>query len=85
MQNSVYLNKKAEEIIFKANTDNEYLPVEGLESFIKGSARLAYSENNKALKEKRIAAVQSLSGTGAVRLGMELVKKYLPASNTFKK
>lgn len=62
------------------NLDNEYLPIHGYEPFIEGSLRLAYDENTPALKEKRIAAIQTLSGTGAVKMGLDLIRKYLPES-----
>jgi len=34
------------------------------------------------LKEGRITTLQSLSGTGALRLGVEFVKKFLPKGTT---
>mmetsp|Transcript_73697 Transcript_73697/g.111108 ORF Transcript_73697/g.111108 Transcript_73697/m.111108 type:complete len:120 (-) Transcript_73697:335-694(-) len=49
--------RRAEEIVYNSKMDNEYLPVEGLEMFRNGAAKLAYTENNKALKEGRIATV----------------------------
>jgi len=39
---------------------------------------LGYGADLKQNKEKRIAAVQVLSGCGGVRIGWEFCKKYLP-------
>lgn len=56
------------------------MPTHGFEPFIESSLRLAYEEHFLPLKEKRIAAIQTLSGTGALKIGLDLVKKYLPES-----
>jgi hypothetical protein len=55
----------------------EYIPIDGLPEFTKSAATLLLGENSPAIKEKRVAALQSLSGTGALRLGAELIRKFL--------
>jgi len=55
--------QNALQIIQDANLFHEYLPIVGLRDFIDHSLELAYGKS-KALKEKRIAAIQTLSGTG---------------------
>ena len=42
----------------------EYLPIGGLKAFNDLSVKLAYGENADCIQEGRVAAVQSLSGTG---------------------
>lgn len=39
---------------------------------------LAYGENHPALIEDRIASMQTVSGTGALYLGFQMIKKYHP-------
>ena len=46
----------------------EYLGIAGNPDFCKLSAKLAFGANSKALKEGRAATVQSLSGTGSLRV-----------------
>ena len=46
----------------------EYLGIGGLPEFCKLSAQLAYGESSSALQEGRVAVVQSLSGTGSLRV-----------------
>lgn len=53
--------------------DHEYLPVCGTDSFTNASVTLLLGEESAALKEKRAFGVQSLSGTGALRLGAEFL------------
>ena len=47
------------------------------------AVKLAYGEDAQVLKEKRVASVQTLSGTGAVRLFAEFVKRFQPDSPAF--
>lgn len=46
----------------------EYLGIAGNPDFCKLSAKLAFGANSRALKEGRAATVQSLSGTGSLRV-----------------
>ncbi|EFC47850.1 aspartate aminotransferase [Naegleria gruberi] len=71
--------KKVEQKILEQNLDKEYIPQDGLEAFKKVSPKLMFGENCKALQEGRIVCVQSISGTGALRLGIEFIAKFLPA------
>jgi len=75
--------KKAEEIIMKGNFNKEYLPIEGYDKFNDLATKLLYGENAAVIKEKRIVTIQSLSGTGALRLGAEFLKRFYPASDSF--
>jgi aspartate/tyrosine/aromatic aminotransferase len=42
--------------------------------FIKGTQEFCFSESAKCLKEDRVATAQALSGTGALRLGAEMLR-----------
>lgn len=70
---------KATEIkIAESETINhEYLPVCGPDSFTKASVALLLGEDSPAIKENRAHGVQSLSGTGALRLGAEFLSHKL--------
>ncbi len=46
----------------------EYLGIAGNPDFCKLSAKLAFGADSKALQEGRAATVQSLSGTGSLRV-----------------
>jgi len=56
--------------------DKEYLPMQGLESFLKATSSVILGKDSKALKEERVAVVQTLSGTGALRIAGEFVAKF---------
>jgi aspartate aminotransferase len=68
----------AEEKMFEANLDHEYAPVTGVPSFIEATKKFAFGENSEALKEQRIATIQSISGTGSLRVAAEFLKRFTP-------
>lgn len=47
----------------------EYLPIGGMKAFSDLSVKLAFGEDALPIQEGRVAAVQSLSGTGRDLLG----------------
>ncbi|KAJ3072298.1 aspartate transaminase aat1 [Podochytrium sp. JEL0797] len=68
--------KKAEKIITAAHQDKEYLGITGLPAYNQLAAELAYGENSPALKAGRVVTTQSLSGTGALRIGGEFLNRW---------
>ncbi|EKX53618.1 hypothetical protein GUITHDRAFT_64004 [Guillardia theta CCMP2712] len=53
--------------------NKEYLPIQGLESFLSQTSKIIFGDESPAIKEQRVAVVQSLSGTGALRLAAEFI------------
>ncbi|GBP18495.1 Aspartate aminotransferase, cytoplasmic [Eumeta japonica] len=56
---------------------HEYLPVLGLEQFSNASVSMLLGQDNPAISEGRAFGVQTLSGTGALRVGAEFLNKHL--------
>ncbi|KDQ20317.1 hypothetical protein BOTBODRAFT_27738 [Botryobasidium botryosum FD-172 SS1] len=73
---------KAEEIITASKADKEYLPITGLADFTKLAAKLAYGADSAPLQEGRISSTQSISGTGALRIGGAFLARHYPHSKT---
>jgi len=72
--------KKAEErLLHPKSVNKEYLSIGGLEEFNRQSAALLFGEDRPALKEGRIATVQAISGTGALRVGAAFLATFRPA------
>ncbi|KAK4784313.1 hypothetical protein SAY86_018681 [Trapa natans] len=65
------------------NLNMEYLPMGGSLNMVQETLKLAYGENSELIKDKRIAAVQSLSGTGACRLFADFQKRFCPDSQIY--
>ncbi|XP_033633419.1 aspartate aminotransferase, cytoplasmic-like [Asterias rubens] len=53
--------------------NHEYLPVMGLGDFTTAATKLLLGEDSPAILENRAFGVQTLSGTGALRLGLEFL------------
>ncbi|KAI8091967.1 aspartate aminotransferase [Thamnidium elegans] len=70
--------KKAERIMMENNMDKEYAGITGVPSFTKAAAALAYGDDSPAIKENRLAIAQSISGTGALRMGAEFINAWFP-------
>lgn len=75
--------KKAEQRIMEKGLDHEYASIGGVKSFIDQSLVFAYGANSKPLLENRIAAVQSLSGTGGCRLATEFLSRFLKGKKIY--
>jgi len=65
--------REAERRIFEKNMDHEYAPISGIPEFVDLAVKLVYGENSEPVKSKRVAALQSLSGTGALRLAAAFI------------
>ncbi|KAI9276406.1 aspartate aminotransferase [Sporodiniella umbellata] len=70
--------KKAEKMMTEKNLDKEYAGITGLPAFTKSAGALAYGEDSALIKEDRLAIAQSISGTGALRMGAEFFNAWYP-------
>jgi aspartate aminotransferase len=52
------------------------LGITGLPEFRNAAARLAYGDNSGAIKADQVVSCQSLSGTGALRIGGEFLRRW---------
>ncbi|KAJ1340924.1 hypothetical protein BSLG_004397 [Batrachochytrium salamandrivorans] len=69
--------KKAELMIVQdTSLNHEYLNIDGLKSFTEASVKLILGANSPVISEKRVTSVQTISGTGAVRLGAEFLARF---------
>lgn len=63
-------------------TNHEYLPIDGLPAFQKLSAELILGKDSTAMKEGRVVTIQALSGTGALRVGITFLGRFLRTSGS---
>eukprot|EP00195_Chlamydomonas_chlamydogama_P011440 CAMPEP_0202901242 /NCGR_PEP_ID=MMETSP1392-20130828/14143_1 /ASSEMBLY_ACC=CAM_ASM_000868 /TAXON_ID=225041 /ORGANISM="Chlamydomonas chlamydogama, Strain SAG 11-48b" /LENGTH=435 /DNA_ID=CAMNT_0049587777 /DNA_START=77 /DNA_END=1384 /DNA_ORIENTATION=+ len=75
--------RKAEKKIFDAKENKEYLTIEGLDAFRKATVDLLLGSDHPAIKEGRIAVVQSLSGTGSLRVGAGFIARFLKGNTVY--
>jgi len=73
--------RKAEKMMLDDTSLNkEYLPQRGDVEYAKLCQNLIFGADSKLLKDGCVATVQTLSGTGALRLGAEFMKRYAPGT-----
>nr|CAD7264480.1 unnamed protein product [Timema shepardi] len=63
--------------------NHEYLPVLGLGSFSSAATSLLLGADNAALLEGRVLGVQTVSGSGAIRVGAEFLTRHVLHYGTF--
>ncbi|ODN92073.1 aspartate aminotransferase, mitochondrial [Cryptococcus wingfieldii CBS 7118] len=59
-----------------------YVLPTGLADFTKLAAELAYGKDSKPIVENRLAITQSISGTGALRIGTAFLARWFPNAKT---
>jgi aspartate aminotransferase len=72
--------KKAEAVIASQPANHDYLNFKGLPEFVKATAEFAFQPDHPLLKAGQIATIQTLSGTGALRVGAEFLQRNRPSS-----
>ncbi|QUN31697.1 aspartate/tyrosine/aromatic aminotransferase (plasmid) [Cupriavidus sp. KK10] len=55
-----------------------YLPMEGMAPYRHALQQLVFGSDSPALKEKRVATIQSVGGSSALRIGAEFLKLCFP-------
>merc|ERR1712054_746799 len=76
--------KKAEKIILDdASLNKEYLPQRGDVSYVELCQKMLFGEDSQLLKDGVVATAQTLSGTGALRLGAEFMKRFAPGKAVY--
>lgn len=72
--------RTAEKKVVESALDKEYAGITGVPSFTKAAAVLAYGPDSAAIKEDRVAITQSISGTGALRIGGAFLQRFFPGA-----
>jgi aromatic-amino-acid transaminase len=66
---------EAERQMSEAPKARGYLPIDGIAVYDKAVQSLVFGEGSGAVKEGRVATVQTLGGTGALRVGADFLKR----------
>jgi len=72
--------RMAETVVYEKQYDHEYLNQDGWGEFNRLTQILMFSADSPVIKEKRVHTIQSISGTGCLRLAMDLIKNHFPPS-----
>jgi aspartate aminotransferase len=72
--------RRAESNVIESRLNKEYAGITGVPEFTKAAGVLAYGEKSSALD--RLAITQTISGTGALRIGGAFLAKFFPGNKT---
>ncbi|WP_347252987.1 amino acid aminotransferase [Leminorella grimontii] len=75
---------EARERLFKQrDTPLLYLPMDGMPAYQAVTQRLLLGKESAALEAKRVATIQTLGGSGALKVGADFLKAYFPDSQVW--
>jgi aromatic-amino-acid transaminase len=60
-----------------------YLPMDGLTGYRQRVQRLVFGADSAPLVEGRIATIQTVGGSGALKVGADFIKRYLPSAEVW--
>jgi len=70
--------RRAEQQMVQQPAARNYLPIDGLAAYDKAVQSLVFGDDSTALKEGRIITVQTLGGTGGLRVGGDFLRRTAP-------
>jgi len=74
---------KAETALLKNLGTRPYLPMEGAPSYRKEVQHLLFGEEHPALTAKCVATVQTIGGSGALKVGADFLASYFPGTQVW--
>jgi len=75
--------RTAEELVISQKLNKEYAGITGIKTFVDAAVVLALGKDSAALKENRVAATQTLSGTGACRVATEFLSRFAKSKDLY--
>lgn len=75
--------KEAEKRLFDLETTKNYLAIDGVAEFNTRTKELLFGANSDVVKQGRAKTVQSLGGTGALRIAAEFIKRQTKSQNVW--
>jgi len=70
----------AEKVLMATPKPRGYLPIDGIAAYDDGVKKLVFGADSEPYQSDRIATVQSLGGTGALKIGADFLKRLNPVA-----
>jgi aromatic-amino-acid transaminase len=70
--------RQAEAQLTAAAPARGYLPIDGIAQYNKAVQSMLFGPASPLITEQRVATVQALGGTGALKVGADLLKRFVP-------
>ena len=75
--------RRAEIQLAEKSSPRGYLPIDGLPAYDRAVRELVFGEDSPAVKENRVITVQTLGGTGGLKIGADFLRRLLPQSQVW--
>ena len=75
--------KKAEQILERTETSKTYLGPPGVKGFNSAMSSLIFGDDSPAMREDRVRTIQTPGGTGALRVGADLIHTAMPGASVW--
>lgn len=75
--------RQAEAQMMEKATPRTYLPIDGLASYNRTVQDMVFGADSAVVKELRAATIQAIGGTGALRIGADFLKRFMPESQVW--
>lgn len=67
--------RSAERKLAEAPLPRSYLPIDGLQTYDRAVQELLFGANSSVLRDKRVVTVQTLGGTGGLKVGADFLRR----------
>jgi aromatic-amino-acid transaminase len=75
--------REAEAAMLQSIGPKPYLPMEGAANYRQAVQHLLFGPEHEAVKSGRIVTIQTLGGSGGLKVGGDFLKRYFPTSNVW--
>ncbi|WP_144151506.1 amino acid aminotransferase [Paraburkholderia sp. BCC1885] len=75
--------RKAEAALLEMRAPRPYLPMAGLADYRDAAQALIFGAGSEVRKANRVATLQTVGGSGALKVGADFLKRYFPASQVW--
>lgn len=72
--------RQAEEIVVARKMPHGYQPIEGFTGYLEQVQALLFGADSELLKAGRVATFETLGGTGALKVGADSIRRFLPTA-----
>lgn len=75
--------QEAAKIWLTSEDSKTYLPIDGVATFNAANQELLFGKDSAVLKEKRVATIQTVGGSGALKVGIDFIRDSFPGTSMY--
>jgi aromatic-amino-acid transaminase len=75
--------RRAEKQLVELASPRNYLPIDGLAAYDQAVQQLVFGADNPVVLERRVVTVQTLGGTGGLKVGADFLRRLSPAAEVW--